>query len=125
VRGPSQRPPAVLRCADGPQRCPQRQSEPIKRSRDKLNWFYGKLKHSDPYDRAPMYFDACLVWHERLSPDQQETCRTLADVLGSAHKHAAESIAASTAAGAAVSALISGSERSTQMRTTGRAGGGS
>jgi hypothetical protein len=30
-----------------------------------------------------MYFDACLEWHERLSPDQQETCRTLADVVGS------------------------------------------
>jgi hypothetical protein len=42
-----------------------------------------------------MYFDACLEWRERLSPDQQETCRTLADLLGSAHKDAAESIAAS------------------------------
>jgi len=31
-----------------------------------------------------MYFDACLPWHERLSPDQQETCLTLADVVASA-----------------------------------------
>ena len=49
-------------------------------ARDKLlaalNWFYGKLKRNEPYDRAPMYFDACLEWHERLSADDQETCRT-------------------------------------------------
>ena len=60
-----------------------------------LNWCYGKLKHGDAYDQAPMYFDACLEWHEQLSPDQQETCRTLADIRASAHKDAAESIAAS------------------------------
>ena len=77
-------------------------------ARDKLlaalSWSYGKLKGSAEYQKAPMYFGACLEWHERLSPDQQETCRTLADILGSAHKHAAESIAA--AAAAALSALI-------------------
>ena len=70
-------------------------SDPRDKPVAALNWFYGKLKHSDPYDRAPMYFDACLEWHERLSPDQQETCRTLADVVGNPHRDAAESIAAS------------------------------
>ena len=40
-----------------------------------------------------MYFDACLEWHERLSADDKETCLTLADVVASAHRDAAESIA--------------------------------
>jgi hypothetical protein len=74
---------------------PTLSSDPRNKLLAALNWFYGKLKHGDPYDRAPMYFDACLEWHERLSPDQQETCRTLPDVLGSAHEHTAESMAAS------------------------------
>ena len=42
-----------------------------------------------------MYFDACMEWYDRLSPDQQETCRALADIMGSAHKGAAEGRAAS------------------------------
>jgi hypothetical protein len=74
---------------------PSLSSDPRDKLLAALNWPYGKLKHSDPYDRAPMYFDACVEWHDRLSLDQQETCRTLADVRGSAHKGAAESIAAS------------------------------
>ncbi len=45
--------------------------------------------------RAPIYYDICLEWHERLSVDDQETCLTLIDVIASAHKGAAESIAAS------------------------------
>jgi hypothetical protein len=31
-----------------------------------------------------MYFEMCWEWHEQLSPDQQETCLTLADVIASA-----------------------------------------
>jgi hypothetical protein len=42
-----------------------------------------------------MYFHACLQWHERLSADDQETCRTLADVMAIAHKGAAEGMAVS------------------------------
>ncbi len=74
---------------------PSLSSDPRDKLLAALNWSYGKLKHSDPYDRAPMYFEACLEWHERLSADDQETCRTLADVVGSPHRDAAESIAAS------------------------------
>ena len=73
---------------------PTMSSDPRDKLLAALNWSYGKLKHSGPYDRAPMYFDACLEWHERLSPDQQEPAARC-PVLGSAHKHAAESIAAS------------------------------
>jgi hypothetical protein len=68
-------------------------------ARDKLlaalNWTHGKSKDSAAYGIAPMYFDACLQWHEALSADDQELCRTLADAIGSAHKGAAESMAAS------------------------------
>ena len=68
-------------------------------ARDKLlaalNWPYGQWKHSAEYARAPMYFDACLQWYQDLSADDHETVLTLADVMGSAHKDAAESIAAS------------------------------
>jgi hypothetical protein len=60
-----------------------------------LNWPYGQWKRSAEYARAPMYFDACLEWHQGLSADDHETVLTLADVMGSAHKGAAESIAAS------------------------------
>ena len=74
---------------------PSLSSDPRDKLLAALNWSYGKLKHSDPYDRAPMYFEACLVWHERLSANDQETCRTLADVTASAHNGAAESMAAS------------------------------
>jgi hypothetical protein len=50
-----------------------------------LNWHYAKLKGAT-YDRAPMSFDACREWHDKLTPDQRETCLTLADVIASAHK---------------------------------------
>jgi hypothetical protein len=36
-----------------------------------------------------------VEWHEALSADDQELCLSLADVTGSAHKDAAESMAAS------------------------------
>jgi hypothetical protein len=35
-----------------------------------LNQSYGRMKHTDTYGRAPIYFDACWEWHEQLSPDQ-------------------------------------------------------
>ena len=60
-----------------------------------LSWSWGKQKNSIQYERAPMYFDACLEWHERLSADDKELVLTLADVMGSAHKAAAEGMAAS------------------------------
>ena len=60
-----------------------------------LSWSVGKLKNSIQYERAPLYFDACLEWHQKLSTDDQETIQTLADVMGSAHKGSALSIAAS------------------------------
>jgi hypothetical protein len=67
-------------------------------SRDKLaaalGWHYGRFKESREYQMAPIYFDMLVEWHEKLTPDQQETCLTLADVIASAHKGAAESMAA-------------------------------
>ena len=39
--------------------------------------------------------DLLVQWHERLSADDKELVLTLADVMGSAHKSAAESMAAS------------------------------
>lgn len=60
-----------------------------------LNWSYGKLKRGAEYDRAPMYFDGCWEWFQRLSAEDQDLVLTLADVVGSAHKGAAESMAAS------------------------------
>ena len=72
---------------------------PSSVSRDKLlaalGWHYGRWKRSAEYQRAPMYFDACLKWHERLSADDKDLVLTLADVVGSARKDAAESMAAS------------------------------
>jgi hypothetical protein len=68
-------------------------------ARDKLlaalNWPIGKWKQSAEYAKAPFYFDACLEWCQRLSDVDRETLLTVADVMSSAHKGAAESIAAS------------------------------
>ena len=54
-------------------------------ARDKLlaalNWPVGKLKGAE-YAKAPMYFDACREWHERLSEDDRELVLTLADCHG-------------------------------------------
>jgi hypothetical protein len=72
---------------------------PSNDPRDKLlaalNWATGKWRSSKDYGRAPMYFDACLAWHEALSADDKETVLTLADVMARAHKGAAEGMAAS------------------------------
>jgi hypothetical protein len=74
---------------------PTMSSEPRDKLLAALNWSYENPKGNETYDRAPMYFDACGEWYERLSEDDQETCRTLADVMASAHKDAAEGMAAS------------------------------
>jgi hypothetical protein len=74
---------------------PTLSSDPRDKLLAALNWPYGQWKRSAEYQRAPMYFDACLEWYQGLSDDDHETVLTLADVVGSAHKRAAESIAAS------------------------------
>jgi hypothetical protein len=53
---------------------PSLSSDPRDKLLAALYWSHGKLKGSAVYQKAPMYFDDCLQWHERLSPDQQETC---------------------------------------------------
>jgi hypothetical protein len=73
---------------------PSLSSDPRDKLLAALNWSYGKLKGST-HNRAPMYFDACREWRDKLSEDDQETCPTLADVMASAHAGAAESMAAS------------------------------
>jgi hypothetical protein len=60
-----------------------------------LNWTYGRQRGNATYERAPMYFDACSEWYDGLSDDDQELCRTLADVVSSAHMDAAVGMAAS------------------------------
>jgi len=60
-----------------------------------LNWSYGKLKRGAEYDRAPLYFDGCWEWFQRLSAEDQELVLTLADVMASAHNGSALNIAAS------------------------------
>jgi len=42
-----------------------------------------------------MYFDACWLWFQKLPGDEQDAVRTIADVVGSAHKGAALGMAAS------------------------------
>ena len=44
---------------------------------------------------SPTYADECWAWFEQLTADQQDTVRTLIDVIGSAYRDAAESMAAS------------------------------
>jgi hypothetical protein len=60
-----------------------------------LGWHYGQFKKSREYRIAPIYFDMLVEWHEKLSADDKELVLTLADVVGSAHKDAAEGMAAS------------------------------
>jgi hypothetical protein len=60
-----------------------------------LGWHYGQFKQSREYQIAPIYFDMVVEWHEKLSAEDKELLLTLADVMGSAHKGAAESMAAS------------------------------
>ena len=55
---------------------------------------YARIRDSAEYKRLALYYDAVNVWFEALTEDQRETCRTLADVMASAHKDAAENMAA-------------------------------
>jgi hypothetical protein len=59
-----------------------------------LGWHYGQFKESREYRIAPIYFDMLVEWHEKLSADDKELVLTLADVVGSAHKGTAETMAA-------------------------------
>jgi len=59
-----------------------------------LNCWVGMLKRSTTYERAPMYFDACLEWFYKLSDDERDAVRAIADAAGSAHKDAALDMAA-------------------------------
>ena len=59
---------------------PSLSSDPRDKLMAALNWPIGKLKGST-YEQAPMYFDACRQWHERLSGDDRELVLTLAGIL--------------------------------------------
>ena len=74
---------------------PSLSSDPRDKLLAALGWHYGKQKGSAEYQRAPLYYDLLAQWHGRLSADDKELVLTLADVVGSAHKDAAESMAAS------------------------------
>jgi hypothetical protein len=92
-------PPAVLRSgmarSDARNVNPSLSSEPRDKLLAALGWHYGKQKGSAEYQCAPMYYDLLMQWHERLSADDKELVLTLADVMASAHKAAAEGMAAS------------------------------
>jgi hypothetical protein len=91
--------PFRLRSANGPH-CPHRKACALSdESADKLAGRYlvrqWKRRDDPTYTAAPSYYDECWAWFERLTADQQNTVLTLADVVGSAHKAAAVSMAAS------------------------------
>jgi len=56
---------------------------------------HARLRDSAEFQRAALYYDEVALWHSRLSAADQELVQILADVVGSAHKDAAESMAAS------------------------------
>src|SRR5262250_279042 len=39
---------------------PSLSNDPRDKLMAALNWYYGKMKRTAEYQRAPMYFDACL-----------------------------------------------------------------
>jgi hypothetical protein len=59
------------------------------------NWAVGKHRSGATYKLAPMYFDGCWAWYQSLSSQDQDAVATIADVMASAHKGAAEGMAAS------------------------------
>ena len=69
-----------------PKRNPSLSSDPRDKLLAALNWPVGKWRRGTDYQKAPMYFDACLAWHEKLSADDKETVLTLADVMASAQE---------------------------------------
>ena len=56
---------------------------------------HARLRDSAEFKRHALYYDAVNVWFERLSENDKELCRTLADVMAGPHKAAAEGMAAS------------------------------
>jgi hypothetical protein len=76
---------------------PALSDEPADKLAAALSYPIGKWKRrSDAtYTAAPFYYDQCWEWFQRLSANDHETVLTLADVMGSAHKGAAGSIAES------------------------------
>src|SRR5262249_25114811 len=44
-----------------------------------LNWLTGRIRGGADYKQAPMYFDACREWHDKLSADDRELVLTLAE----------------------------------------------
>lgn len=56
---------------------------------------YAKLRDNDEFRRRHLYYDAVTVWVDLLPADNQETCRTLVDVIAGPHNGAAEAMAAS------------------------------
>jgi len=59
---------------------------------------HARLRESAEFKRRALYYDAVKVWFERLSEDDKELCRILADVAAGPHKAAAEGMAASLSA---------------------------
>ena len=74
---------------------PSLSNDPRDKLAAALGWHYGQFKQSREYRIAPIYFDMLVEWHEKLSAEDKELVLTLADVVGSAHRGAAESMAAS------------------------------
>ena len=74
---------------------PSMSADPADKLAAALNWSYGLYRKSAAYAKAPVYYDMLVAWHNTLSAHDQEICRTLADVVGSAHKGAALGMAAS------------------------------
>jgi len=73
---------------------PSLSSDPRDKLAAALGWHYGQFKESREYRIAPIYFDMLVEWHEKLSAENKELVLTLADVVGSAHKGTAETMAA-------------------------------
>jgi hypothetical protein len=39
-----------------------------------LNWIIGKHRAGATYKLAPIYFDECAAWHDKLSEDARKPC---------------------------------------------------
>jgi len=76
---------------------PALSDEPSDKLAGALCYPIGKWKRRDDpvYTAAPFYYDQVWDWFQLLLPEHHDTVLTLADVVGSAHKNAAETMAAS------------------------------
>jgi hypothetical protein len=45
-----------------------------------LNYPVGQLRSGSDYSSAPLYFDACWDWYQRLSSDHRDTVALVIDV---------------------------------------------